>query len=83
VGSASVCSRNIAVTFAGVSGAFAQTYSDLFNFNPNVSGPLQGVLAQGRDANLYGTTLFRYGVFRFTPTGTPTPLDNGMPLAGW
>ena len=54
----------LAVTFAGVSGAFAQTYSDLFNFNPNVSGPLQGVHAQGRDANLYGTTLFRYGVFR-------------------
>ncbi|PYV97377.1 MAG: hypothetical protein DMG89_14705 [Acidobacteria bacterium] len=73
----------LAVIFAGAATTFAQTYSVLYNFNPNVSGPLQGVLAQGRDANLYGTTLFRYGIFRFTPTGTPTPLDNGTPFAGW
>ena len=73
----------LVVIFAAVGSAFAQTYSALYNFNPNVSGPLQGVLAQGRDANLYGTTLFRYGVFRFTPVGTPMQLDSGTPLAGW
>jgi len=73
----------LAVIFVGATNIFAQMYSVLYNFNPNVSGPLQGVLAQGRDANLYGTTLFRYGVFRFTPTGTPTQLDMGTPVAGW
>ena len=73
----------LAVIFAAVGTSFTQTYSVLYNFNPNVSGPLEGVLAQGRDANLNGTTLFRYGVLRFTPTGTPTQLDMGTPVAGW
>ena len=36
--------------------AIAQTYTDVYNFDwSNGSGP-EGVLAQGRDGNLYGTT---------------------------
>jgi len=53
----------------------------LFNFNPNtISGPLQGVLAQGRDADLYGTT---GTTLKFTPSGTPTALGSGKRVDGW
>ncbi|MFN7994941.1 MAG: choice-of-anchor tandem repeat GloVer-containing protein [Bryobacteraceae bacterium] len=58
------------------------TYSVLFNFDENPHGCCQtypGILAQGRDGNIYGTTLdggtFGYGsVFVITPSGGLTTL---------
>lgn len=67
----------------GTTAARAQTYTDLFNFDgTNGKGPFYPqVLAQGRDGNLYGTTL--YGgtsdegvVFKITPGGSLTVLYN-------
>jgi uncharacterized repeat protein (TIGR03803 family) len=62
--------------------ATAQTYTDLYNFGTNSGDPLQpsnSLLAQGRDGNLYSTSL--YGgtsdlgtVFKITPGGTITVL---------
>jgi uncharacterized repeat protein (TIGR03803 family) len=59
--------------------AAAQTYTVLHKFNGMDGMTPQGVLAEGRDGNLYGTTLSgsnwgvdgnRWGVvFRITPTG--------------
>jgi hypothetical protein len=72
----------LVVIFAAIGSAIAQTYSDLLNFNPNVSGPLQGGLAQGRDANLYGITTTA-GIFKLTPAGTPTLLNNDSARSPW
>lgn len=57
--------------------AHSQTYSVLYNFDETPHGCCAyypGILAQGRDGNIYGTTLsggaFGYGsVFVVTPTG--------------
>jgi uncharacterized repeat protein (TIGR03803 family) len=59
--------------------AAAQTYTLLYNFGPDHGIAPKGVLAEGRDGNLYGTTLTGgisvnggsgFGVvFRITPTG--------------
>jgi len=70
----SVGALTLAITMSTV-GAHAQIYTDLFNFDgthgANPSNP--GILAQGRDGNLYGTANFgKYGrgvAFRVTPTG--------------
>lgn len=64
------------VTAFGISGAYAQTYTDLHDFDtPTLASPqYAGILAQGRDGNLYGTaplggTSGRGGVFQITPAG--------------
>jgi len=66
----------LAVAALGVSGAHAQFYSDLHDFDtPTLASPqYPGILAQGRDGNLYGTaplggTFGRGGVFMITPAG--------------
>ncbi len=77
--------------------ATAQTYTDLFNFDGTHGGCLHGIscgiLAQGRDGNLYGTTQVGgtngYGVvFRITPSGKLKVLYNfdgvhGVLLVWW
>ena len=47
----------LAFSALGVSGASAQTYSDIHDFAAStLSSPLYtGILAQGRDGNVYGT----------------------------
>ena len=63
--------------------ATAQTYTDLHDFNCQIEGcyPVDaGILAQGRDGNLYGTTWggqggLNYGtVFKATPSGEVTTI---------
>ena len=60
----------------GISSAHAQTYTDLHDFDtPTLASPqYPGILAQGRDGNLYGTAplggdFSRGGVFKITPSG--------------
>jgi len=59
-----------------ISGVQAQTYTDIHDFDtPLLASPqYPGMLAQGRDGNIYGTaplggSLGRGGVFRITPGG--------------
>jgi uncharacterized repeat protein (TIGR03803 family) len=62
----------------------AQTYTELFDFDGTNHGccpTSPGVLAQGRDGNLYGTTIFGGAngignVFKFGLDGTMTVLHN-------
>jgi uncharacterized repeat protein (TIGR03803 family) len=63
--------------------AFAQTYTDLHDFNPGAGEPANlvytGLIPQGRDGDLYGISEFggtgnSGSVFKITPTGTPTIL---------
>jgi uncharacterized repeat protein (TIGR03803 family) len=63
--------------------AFGQTYRVLYNFGSHQGDPENpgGVIAQGPDGNLYGTTTpFGFdspvNVFKFTPSGTLTLLHN-------
>jgi uncharacterized repeat protein (TIGR03803 family) len=64
--------------------AHAQTYTDLFDFDGTSHGccsTFPGVLAQGRDGNLYSTALQggannRGVIFKSTLTGTVTVLHN-------
>jgi uncharacterized repeat protein (TIGR03803 family) len=64
--------------------ARAQTYTDLFDFdgtNHGCCSTMPGVLAQGRDGNLYGTTLqgganSRGTVFKATLSGAVTVLHS-------
>ncbi len=67
----------------GVSAAHGQTYSDLHDFDtPLLASPqYSGILAQGRDGNLYGTAPLggasgRGGVFCITPTGAYSVLSS-------
>src|SRR5258708_36316512 len=68
----------------GISNAHAQnTYVDIHDFNTTtlVSPEYAGLLAQGRDGNLYGTapsggTLSLGGLFKITPTGTYSVIYN-------
>ena len=76
--------------------AHAQTYSVLYNFGNNSGDPVHpqfcGLIAQGRDGNLYSTTPVggtnNLGtVFKITPTGTLVVLHSfdatqGSPLSG-
>jgi uncharacterized repeat protein (TIGR03803 family) len=64
--------------------ATAQTYTDLYNFSNN-GGPndpqYSGIIAQGRDGNLYSTTNQNWtgglgDLFKITPMGTLTVLHN-------
>jgi uncharacterized repeat protein (TIGR03803 family) len=73
----------LALAALGVSGAGAQTYSDIHDFAAlTLDSPLySGILAQGRDGNLYGATpsggtLGFGGVFKITPTGTYSVIYN-------
>jgi uncharacterized repeat protein (TIGR03803 family) len=81
---------------ATTTAAPAQTFSVLYNFGTHSGDPLNpqyaGVIAQGRDGNLYSTT--RSGgkgsgvVFKIAPTGTLTvtysfrPVGGGQPASG-
>jgi len=80
----------------GTTNAQAQTFSVLYNFGSQNGDPLNpqyaGVIAQGRDGNLYSTT--RSGgegpgvVFKIAPTGALTvtysfrPAGGGQPTSG-
>ena len=73
----SVAMLVLAVTFS--SPLHAQTYSDLYNFGTNVNDPtnpqVSGVIAQGRDGELYSTTPFggsngQGAAFKISPSGT-------------
>jgi uncharacterized repeat protein (TIGR03803 family) len=66
--------------------ATAQVYTDLYNFDGVQGWQPMGTLAQGRDGNMYGTTLgggdngFGVGVvFGITPSGTMRVLYNFKP----
>jgi uncharacterized repeat protein (TIGR03803 family) len=71
---------------AGTTVATAQTYTDLFNFDGTDGRSPAGILAQGRDGNLYGTTAYGginhcHGrtcgvVFKITPSGKLKVLYN-------
>ena len=71
-------------------GAHAQSFSVVYNFGSNPGDPLQqfysGIIAQGRDGNLYSGSsaggVLGYGAaYKITPAGVPTTLysfsDNG------
>ena len=73
----------LALAALGISGADAQTYTDLHDFDtPFLASPqYAGILAQGRDGNLYGTAPIggafgRGGVFQITPTGGYAVINN-------
>ena len=76
----------ILVTLVMASGALsqAQTYTDLFDFDGTGHGccsTYPGVLAQGRDGNLYGTAISggangRGAIYKITPGGTITDLHD-------
>jgi uncharacterized repeat protein (TIGR03803 family) len=73
----------VLVVIAATAVATAQTYTDLYSFGSNPGDPLNptwsGILAQGRDGNMYSTA--PYGgasnmgaVFKITPSGVLTVL---------
>ena len=73
----------ILVVALGISSARAQTYSDIHDFDtPTLASPqYAGILAQGRDGNLYGTAPLggdfgRGGVFMTTPAGAFTVIHS-------
>jgi uncharacterized repeat protein (TIGR03803 family) len=73
----------LVVTALGISGAHAQTYTDIHDFDtPLLASPqYSGMLAQGRDGNIYGTaplggTFGRGGVFKITPEGAYSVISN-------
>jgi uncharacterized repeat protein (TIGR03803 family) len=79
----------LALATLGISGAHAQNYLDLHDFDtPSLASPqYPGILAQGRDGNLYGTapvggTYGRGGVFKITPTGTYSVIYNFDGIVG-
>lgn len=79
----------VIATFVGLSSlAGAQTFSVVYDFGQGAKDPYEGVvygypgiLAQGRDGNIYGTAIsggsFGFGgAFRITPSGTFTTLHS-------
>ena len=73
----------LALATLGISGAHAQTYTDIHDFDtPTLASPqYSGILAQGRDGNLYGTAPLggdfgRGGVFQITPSGAYTVIHS-------
>jgi uncharacterized repeat protein (TIGR03803 family) len=74
--------ENLVLVFSVIGTGFAQTYTDLYNFNPNaINGPLQGVLAQGRDGHLYGTTAET--TLKFHRSGIASIVGSGNRVDGW
>src|SRR3989442_871101 len=93
-GSGCVCAVLIVASFSLAQAAGANlALQTLYEFESNPKNP-RGVLVQGSDGNLYGTTVFggtnsdNGTVFQITPAGVLTllqPLQEGggpMPLAG-
>ena len=85
----------VAVAIAiGAAGARAQTFSVLYNFGATgdpLNPSYEGIIAQGRDANLYSTSPNANSsangtVFAITPSGTLTVLygfiDGNLPKSG-
>jgi uncharacterized repeat protein (TIGR03803 family) len=82
--------------FAPTTVAHAQAYSVLYDFGTRVGDPINpswpGVVAQGRDGNLYSTTAYggvngSGAMFKITPGGTVTvqysfDSTSGMPESG-
>lgn len=84
--------------YGGVTSARGQTFSVLYNFGSQVGDPwapgVSGIIAQGRDGNLYSTTADGGAkgigaVFRITPSGALTVLhsfdgtsDGKVPVGG-
>ena len=73
----------LALAALGISSAQAQTYTDLHDFDtPSLASPqFPGILAQGQDGNIYGTTPSggasgRGGVFQITPAGAYSVIYN-------
>jgi uncharacterized repeat protein (TIGR03803 family) len=72
------------VVVLAATSAHAQSFSVLYNFGSKSGDPLQpsysGLVAQGRDGNLYSTSPSGGGgngsVFKMTPSGTLTVLHN-------
>src|ERR1022692_947487 len=72
----------VVVVFGGTATAHSQTYSALYEFGTTNGDPLDagfpGIIAQGRDGNLYtsaaGGVKSGGTVFRITPAGTLTVL---------
>ena len=62
--------------------SYGQTFTSLVSFNGSDGDQPQNIsLVQGTDGNLYGTT--RSSVFRLTPLGALTNLDNLTPPSGF
>ena len=73
----------VAALALAASAVQAQTYTLLYNFGSNQGDPANpwGILAQGPDGDLYGTSSFSSGsapldAFKFTPSGNLTVLDD-------
>jgi uncharacterized repeat protein (TIGR03803 family) len=75
----------VALVVAATTMATAQTYTDLYNFGTNSGDPAAptytGIIAQGRDGNLYSTAPYggahnQGAVFKITPAGTQTVLHS-------
>jgi uncharacterized repeat protein (TIGR03803 family) len=73
----------LSLTVASTTQATAQTFNVLYSFGAHTGDSYSpaGLLAQGRDGNLYGTTVYggTYNlgtVFKVTPTGKLTVLHN-------
>jgi uncharacterized repeat protein (TIGR03803 family) len=78
-----ILAMTLLVAALGISGAHAQTYLDIHDFDtPTLASPqYPGMLAQGRDGNIYGTAPLggangRGGVFKITPAGAYSVLFN-------
>jgi uncharacterized repeat protein (TIGR03803 family) len=81
----------LVLLIAGTIGSFAQTFTNIHSFG-SVSGDPQhpeyaGVIAQGRDGNLYSSTAFggtaHGAVFKITPAGTVTVLHSFATTEGY
>ena len=69
-----------AIWLCGSGSLLAQTYTTLYLFGGG--GSPRGILVEGTDGNLYGTTYGSYGrnngmIFKITPDGTFTTLHSG------
>ena len=82
----------VALLLAALTAGYAQTFSVLYDFGTQAGDPLSpqasGVIAQGRDGNLYSTAVGGTGagaVFKITPQGTLSVIynfDGYSPVSG-